>query len=295
MLSISLSVSAIIEKDKVTAVIGVFRDITIEKKQEQQSADFLSTASHEMRTPIAAIEGYLSLALNDNVSTIDSRARTYLEKAHSSTQSLGKLFQDLLTSSKVEDGRLVSHPSVVEISSLLSEVTGDLKFLAQKKGLILEFVLGTGKDNDPPSGKDTILSPLYYVYADPERLREVLVNLFDNAIKFSSKGKITFGVTGDDKVVQFYVKDHGSGIPEEDIPHLFQKFYRVDNSITRTTNGTGLGLFICRKIIELYQGKIWVESKLGEGSTFFINLPRISEQRISQLQGSAPPKSTNLT
>jgi signal transduction histidine kinase len=85
-------------------------------------------------------------------------------------------------------------------------------------------------------------------------------------------------------LVQLYVRDTGPGIAGEDIPHLFQKFYRIDNSNTRTVGGTGLGLFICRKIIELYKGRIWVESQLGQGSTFYINLPRLSSQRATELQ-----------
>jgi two-component system sensor histidine kinase VicK len=100
--------------------------------------------------------------------------------------------------------------------------------------------------------------PLYYVYADPDRLREVVTNLFDNAIKYTPEGKVTIGLTGDQNVMQCYVRDTGPGIPAADVPHLFQKFYRVDNSATRTIGGTGLGLFICRKIIQLDKGRIWV-------------------------------------
>jgi two-component system, OmpR family, sensor histidine kinase VicK len=92
------------------------------------------------------------------------------------------------------------------------------------------------------------------------------------------------GLTGNNEVVQFYIRDTGPGIPAEDISHLFQKFYRIDNSATRTVGGTGLGLFICRKIIELYHGRIWVESTLGKGSTFFINLPRLDTAKAQSLQ-----------
>ena len=92
------------------------------------------------------------------------------------------------------------------------------------------------------------------------------------------------GLTGNDELIQFFIRDTGHGIPADDIPHLFQKFYRVDNTSTRTTGGTGLGLFISRKIVELYNGRIWVESKLKEGSTFYINLPRLSTQKAMELQ-----------
>lgn len=287
--AISLSLSPLLdESNNLTAAVAIFRDVSQERAEEQQRAEFISTASHEMRTPVAAIEGYLALALNDKVSTIDSRAREYLEKAHASTQHLGQLFQDLLTSAKAEDGRLSNHPVVIEMGSYLEQLAEDLKFAAEKKGLFSEFTLGaTGTGViDASSSGEKVVKPLYYVLADPDRLREVITNLFDNACKYTEQGKVSIGLTGDNDVVQFFIKDTGAGIPAEDIPHLFQKFYRVDNSATRTIGGTGLGLFISRKIIELYNGRVWVESELGKGSTFFINLPRLSSQRAEQFKAS---------
>lgn len=284
---ITLSVSPLHDPTgQVTAAVAIFRDVTQERQEEKQRTEFISTASHEMRTPVAAIEGYLALALNDKVSTIDSRARGYLDKAHDSTEHLGKLFQDLLTSAKAEDGRLSSHPIIVEIGAFLEQLANDLKFAAEKKGLSMDFSFGSSTtiDASKDAASKKVIKPLYYVKADPERLREVVTNLFDNAVKYTDQGKITLGLTGDDQVVQFFVRDTGPGIPAEDIPHLFQKFYRVDNSATRTIGGTGLGLFICRKIIELYQGRIWVESQVGKGSTFFINLPRLTSQQAAAEQ-----------
>jgi PAS domain S-box-containing protein len=291
-IALNIDVTPLLDTDgNVTGAIAVFRDVSQERAEEAQRGDFISTASHEMRTPVAAIEGYLALALNEKVSTIDNRARDYLEKAHSATQHLGQLFQDLLTSAKAEDGRLTSHPAVVEIGALLEQITSDLRFAAEKKGLFVEFTLGS-TDSTIDASKGTTsgvktVRPLYYTYADGDRLREVITNLFDNAVKYTPEGKITIGLTGDDKVVQFYVRDTGPGIPAEDVDHLFQKFYRVDNSATRTIGGTGLGLFICRKIVELYQGRIWVESEVGKGSTFYINLPRLTTQQAEKLQSEA--------
>lgn len=300
---VSLSISPIILKDETSprGAVAVMRDISEDRAAEKQRGEFISTASHEMRTPVAAIEGYLALALNDKVSTIDSRARGFLEKAHASTTHLGKLFQDLLTSSKAEDGRLSNHPTAVEMGALLEQLTDDLKFAAEKKGLSVEFVIGGADDTIDATTKDAsvqhLVKPLYYVYVDPDRIQEVVTNLFDNACKYTDSGKVSIGLTGNAEVVQMYIRDTGAGIPADDIPHLFQKFYRVDNSATRTIGGTGLGLFICRKIVELYQGRIWVESEVGNGSTFFINLPRLSTQRATELQtkeGSQTPASTSL-
>lgn len=298
---ISLVISPVIipKSNELIGSIAVFRDVSKERNEEKQRAEFISTASHEMRTPVAAIEGYLALALNDKVSSIDAKAREYLEKAHSSTQHLGQLFQDLLTSAKAEDGRLTNHPAVTEMSGFVEQLAEDLRFSAQKKGLEVEFIRSSNTSGTAQGGlvdaSSTIgrtLQPLYFANVDPDRLREVITNLFDNAVKYTEKGKVSLGVTGNEEVVQIRVADTGPGIPAADIPHLFEKFYRVDNSATRTIGGTGLGLFICRKIIELYNGVIWAESTVGEGSTFYINLPRLSAQQAQAQQASQKPAGT---
>jgi PAS domain S-box-containing protein len=290
LIAISLSVTPLINQNNdITGAVGIFRDVTAERNAETQRAEFISTASHEMRTPVAAIEGYLALALNEKVAKIDTKARDFLEKAHTSSQHLGKLFQDLLTSAKAEDGRLQNHPQVIEMGQMLEQLTEDMRFSAEKKALRMDYVIGT-EDGQSASGGHgetggaKMIRPLYYVYVDPERLREVLTNLFDNAVKYTESGKISIGLAGDNNVVQIRVQDSGQGIPKEDLNHLFEKFYRVDNSATRTVGGTGLGLFICRKIVELYNGRIWVESIVGKGSTFYINLPRLSTEKAESLK-----------
>lgn len=283
-LIVSIVISPVIlpKSQEFAGTVAVIRDITANRAEEHRRADFISTASHEMRTPVAAIEGYLALALNDRVSKVDTKARDFLVKAHESTQHLGKLFQDLLTSAKAEDGRLVSHPQVVEMGAFLQQIVEGLKFAAEKKGLKIDFSVAGGNTAESVAG-GKMLKPLYYGEVDPDRMREVITNLFDNAVKYTDAGKISIGLTGNDEVVQLFVRDTGHGIPAEDVPHLFQKFYRVDNSTTRSIGGTGLGLFICRKIVELYNGRIWVESQVGRGSTFFINLPRLSTSKANEL------------
>ena len=296
-IAVNLSVSPLFDKEgNINGSVTIFRDVSKERGEERQRAEFISTASHEMRTPVAAIEGYLALAMNDKVATIDSKARDYLQKAHSSTKHLGQLFQDLLTSAKAEDGRLSSHPVVVEMGDFLEKLVEDLRFAAQKKNLSLEFVVGTSNQTIDASGggSSKVIKPLYYVFVDPDRLREVITNLFDNAVKYTDTGKISLGLTGNNDVVQFYVRDTGPGIAGEDISHLFEKFYRVDNSATRTIGGTGLGLFICRKIVELYGGRIWVESDVGKGSSFFVNVPRLTNQKATELR-SAESQSSELS
>lgn len=273
---ISLLVSPV--GDSSSGAIIVFRDITEEKQEERAKAEFISTASHEMRTPVAAIEGYLGLALNPATSVIDDKARMFLEKAHESTQHLGRLFQDLLTVSRSEDGRLTPKPTVVDIVVFTKEIVDSLLPKAQQKGIFLYF-----KPNSTASESDRNLSPVFYSYVDQDQLREVLNNLVDNAIKYTKQGNATIDITGDASSITVSVTDTGIGIPPEDVPHLFQKFYRVDNSDTREIGGTGLGLYISRRLIESNNGHIGVKSEIGKGSTFFITIPRISHERANEL------------
>ena len=251
-------------------VIVVFRDITAEKAEEREQAEFVSTASHEMRTPVAAIEGYLGLSLNPATAAIDDKARMYLTKAHESAQHLGRLFQDLLDVTKADDGRLRNLPSVTDLVGFTGGVVTDLTAHASEKGLTLDFI--PAHDSAITERK---LTPVFYADVDNDHLREVLNNLIDNAIKYTKAGTVQVNVTGDTDSVEVTVRDSGIGIPREDIPHLFQKFYRVDNTDTREIGGTGLGLYLSRRLVELMNGKIWVESEYGHGSVFTISVPRL--------------------
>lgn len=281
---ISISVSPIYDHNKqITGGIGLFRDISAEKETSRQRDEFISTASHEMRTPVAAVEGYLSLAMNPAVATIDNRAKGYLDKAHTSTQHLGQLFRDLLSITKLEDSGKADTIEVLDLTQLVKEVVSDMQFSADKKGLEIQFGAGSGTVR----GERAVL-PVYAVRANPQRLREVTMNLIENAIKFTPQGRISVTIGGTDDAVTVSVTDTGVGISNEDIPHLFQKFYRIDNSATRTIGGTGLGLYLCRTIIEISNGKIWVESKLGEGSSFKFSLPRLKNEALQAATNVAP-------
>lgn len=264
--------------DTGSGVIAVFHDITKEKAEERQQAEFISTASHEMRTPVAAIEGYLSLALNTQTAQVDDRARDFINKAHASVDHLGHLFQDLLDVSKADDGRMSNNPKVVDIVAMTNEIIQSFYQKAASKGVRLVFKPVVG------SNREKHISPVYFVNLDNDHIREIVNNLTENAIKYTQAGEIIVDITGDDDHVTFSIKDSGIGIPIEDVPHLFQKFYRVDNKDTREIGGTGLGLYICRRLAEIMGGRIWVESARGRGSTFYVELPRISSQEASKLQ-----------
>ena len=261
-----------------SGVVVVFRDISKELKENREQAEFISTASHEMRTPVASIEGYIGLALNPATATIDARAKSYLQKAHENTKHLGQLFQDLLDITKAEDGRLKNEPVVLDAIEFSRNIWEGLKPKAEAKGLNYIF-----EPDDHKTGEKT-LTPVFFIHADRDHLHEILNNLFENAIKYTPSGMVSVNITGDNNNVQISVKDSGIGIPAEDIPHLFQKFYRVDNSETREINGTGLGLFLSRKLTESIGGFLDVESEYKKGSTFTVKLPRITRENAEKLK-----------
>ena len=267
-----------------SGVVVVFRDISKELSDNREQAEFISTASHEMRTPVASIEGYLGLALNPATATIDARAKSFLEKAHENTQHLGQLFQDLLDITKAEDGRLKNEPIVLDATEFARDIWEGLKPKAENKGLEYVFM-----PDHNATGEKTIM-PVFFIHADRDHLHEVLNNLFENAIKYTPSGTVAVNVTGDNDSVQISVKDNGIGIPAEDLPHLFQKFYRVDNSETREINGTGLGLFLSRKLTESIGGKLTVESEYKKGSIFTVKLPRITRENAESLKAKEDAK-----
>jgi PAS domain S-box-containing protein len=259
-------------------VIVVLRDTTAQHAEEREQAEFISTASHEMRTPVAAIEGYIGLALNPSTAVIDEKARAYLSKAQESASHLGRLFQDLLDVSKVEDGRLKSTPTMADLTGFVRTVLEDFKAAAAQKNLVFSFLPDT-------SSNGASVAPIYYANVDLDHLREIISNLVGNAIKYTKEGKVSVDVTGTDDRIYIKTTDSGIGIPAEDIPHLFQKFYRVDNTDTREIGGTGLGLYLSRRLVESMDGKLELESEYGKGSTFTINLPRVSrEDALNVLQ-----------
>jgi hypothetical protein len=183
----------------------------------------------------------------------------------------------LLDVSKADDGRISNNPKVVNIVTFLREIVEGLEQKAADKGLRLTY------KPLPDGAKERHIAPVYYVNQDNDHIREVINNLIENAIKYTLAGDIVVDVTGDDDHVVISVKDSGIGIPAEDIPHLFQKFYRVDNKDTRSINGTGLGLYLCRRLIEIMGGRIWAESIYGSGSTFYVELARIGSQQATIL------------
>ncbi len=254
---------------KVTGAICVFRDITKKKEVERMRSEFVSTASHELRTPITAMSGYIELVMNNNVCKIDDKAREYLTKAFNTAGAMSVLIKNLLVVTKIEDRKIEYDIINFPLKGLAEEVIEVFKNRAAKENIELKFLASPNL-----TIKGRAIGRSLDVRADKEQIREVLNNLVENAIKFTQNGSITISIDYDDDFAKVCVADTGVGIPEDGQKHLFEKFYQVDNSATRAVGGTGLGLYITRSIVEAFGGRIWVESAEGEGSKFYFTVPR---------------------
>ena len=259
--------------------IITLRDITKELEEEGEQTEFISTASHEMRTPVATIDGYLSLALNPQTAAIDERARGYLAAAQAASKHLGKLFQDLLDVTKLDDGRIQPHFEPAEMVNFVENIVGDYAERAKTAKINLTF----GSSEPLQIGESRRIEQVVYGFIDPDFMREILDNLVDNALKYTPEGgSVYVNVRGDGDRVLINVTDTGMGISSDDLAHIFQKFYRADNSDTRTIGGTGLGLYLVKQRVEAMGGRVWAESAFGEGSTFYVSLPRLTQDEYEK-------------
>lgn len=268
---ISSSYSPIKDKNgKLTGAICVFRDVTAAKEVERLRNEFVSTASHELRTPITAMEGYMELIENQKICKIDDKAKEYVDKARNTAAGMSNLVKNLLAVTKIEEGRIQTNITHFSVHDLAAEVVEAMGQAAKNKGLTLKIVEAP---NQKIRGEKAIGRSLNVV-ADREQIREVLYNLVENGLKFTTNGGVSLSITYDADFATVEVADTGMGIPADGQKHLFEKFYRVDNTATREVGGTGLGLFITRSIVELFGGSIWIESQVGKGTKFFFTIPR---------------------
>lgn len=239
--------------------ILIMHDLSREEELEQMKLDFVSMASHELKTPLTSIIGYLSVFLNENKGKLPKENLIFLDKAFIAARELQTLIQNLLNVNKIEREQLSVSFEPVDFKGILSKTVEDLKPQANQKNIVLTLI---APEKIPP------------VLADPIRLGEVATNLLANAINYTPPGgRVEMSVKISPTDILTSVTDTGIGIPKEAISHLFGKFFRVYNSPLRGNKGTGLGLYISKSIVEKLHGKIWVESEVGKGSKFSFSLP----------------------
>lgn len=230
------------------------------KEVDQMKDEFISMASHELRTPLSSIKGYVSLVLEGTFGKIaNPEMEKSLVRVMASTKRLEELVEDLLNVSRIEQGRLDIDLSNVSVEPIIDEINGQLKISADEKNLSLIYLR---PDEELPM-----------IECDPDRLKQVLVNLVGNSIKYTEKGSITVSTEmNKDNKLEIKIKDTGIGMSAEEQKHLFEKFYRIKNDETEKIIGTGLGLWITKQIVELMNGKIYVESMKGAGTQFTVIL-----------------------
>lgn len=244
--------------------IMVLRDITKQRSLQQQRDEFISVASHELRTPLAIAEANLSTALLPGYAKIEPKAMHLLEQAHGNIIFLSDLIRDLTTLSRADQGALSVDLKLIRPEELVEQLLGDYRAEAENKGL---EIITKVTDNPSP-----VLTSEY-------RVHEILQNFITNAIKYTPKGSVTLGASPSHDInggVIFSVADTGIGISRADQKHLFSKFYRSEDFRTRQTGGTGLGLYITTKLAERLSAKIWFDSQLNHGSTFYLEVPPFS-------------------
>jgi PAS domain S-box-containing protein len=261
---------------QVSHFIGVQSDITQRKEVEQLKNDLVSTVSHELRTPLTSLRGFAELMLKRDFPA--QKQRQFLSIIHNEAVRLTALINDFLDIQRIESGRQTYDFACTELAPLL-------------EGALAVFTRGESKH----SLRVAALEPGLSVYIDADRVRQVLTNLLSNAIKYSPQGgTVTVGMRREGNEVVVWVADQGMGIPCEVIPRLFSKFFRVDCKETRSINGTGLGLALVKAIIEAHNGRVWVESAVGVGSTFFFTLPLASAQEARNTPLTLPEQDVAL-
>jgi len=229
------------------------------EKLDKAKSEFISIASHQLRTPLTAIKGYISMMIEESYGKPPEKMRKPLENIYLSNERLIKLVNDLLSVSRIESGRIKIKLEKVSIDEIIVSLIEELKGLAREKDLYLKF--------EKPE------KPLPEISVDEERIRQVILNLIENAIRYTNKGSITISAKKSDSKIQISIKDTGEGISKEEIPYLFESFSRGSAGTRFWTEGAGLGLYVAKKFVEMHNGKIWAESPgRGKGSTFYIEL-----------------------
>ena len=314
------------------------------KELDEMKTEFVSLASHELLTPVSAIEGYLSMMLDEHLAKVeDPTAIRYMDRIYRSSKRLARLISDMLNISRIEEGRLLVEKKDVNLTELIAQVIDEIKFKAEEKQQKVVFqgsgdrLQVSGKESKSLKPETSNLKPDFQTYADPDKIKEVIVNLIGNSIKYSKDpGTITISIkkmpkaavedvwsrveneikgrplddqeaiksavdphfreiVGDEQIL-ISVKDQGIGIPKEELPRLFKKFHRVGDYSTAESQGTGLGLYISRALVELHHGRIWADSEgQGKGSTFTFSLPDIAaKEQVIGLEKEIPQDKEQL-
>ncbi|MFA5755185.1 MAG: ATP-binding protein [Candidatus Paceibacterota bacterium] len=238
----------------------IFHDVTKEKLIEKMKTEFVSVAAHQLRTPLSAIKWTIRMILDGDAGAINDEQKDLLEKTYLSNERMIVLINDLLNVSRIEEGRLLYNQEDAQLEDIAEEIINSSQEILKIKKMKLDY-------NQP-----TKLLPK--VKVDREKMGVVIQNLLENAVKYTpEKGDIKITIESDKKNVIFKIKDSGVGIPKNQQDRIFTKFFRAENVTRMETDGTGLGLYTTKNIVQAHKGEIWFESEENKGTTFYFTLP----------------------
>lgn len=246
-------------RGEAVRMVGSLVDISRQKTLDRAKDEFISVASHQLRTPLGSIRWNLELLL-ENGKLLPEDVADYAHEAYTSTIRMTGLVNDLLSVARIEQGRVQNIPEKTDLVGIIKDAAKEMQPIAARRKVHLDTVDVKDKHAE--------------VIIDPKRFREVVQNLLSNAVKYTpAKGKVTVGMEYHVKEFVVSVSDNGIGIPLEDQSKLFSKFYRATNVTTTDTEGSGLGLFVVRSYVEAWGGRVWFTSQTGVGTTFYVSVP----------------------
>jgi len=245
------------EKGNVISVVGTLFDITESKEDEIRKNDFIGMVSHELKTPLTSLSGFTQLGLRTALKNEDQYNQSLFQRASSQVQKMNSLINGFLNVSRLESGKIHLNLSTFRLDNLITEIVEETRTTADNQ----EFV---------------IIAEDVTVTADPDKIGTVLTNLLSNAVKYAKDKKVTARVISSGDSISVSVTDEGDGINESELPRLFDRYYRVEANSAKSISGFGIGLYLSREIIARHGGKMWAESKAGEGATFYFTLPELA-------------------
>ncbi|MFH1656731.1 MAG: ATP-binding protein [Candidatus Nealsonbacteria bacterium] len=259
-LILEISVVSMKSEEKDIGSLVILHDITQQKMVERIKSEFIGLAAHQLRTPSSAVKWIIKMLLDGDLGDITKEQRESIEKAYKANERMIRLINDLLNVAQIEQGKYLSKLALLDIENVLQSVVSIYKEKIEEKGIKFEFNLPEDK--------------LPKVMLDQEKIEIAFRNLVDNSIRYTLKGgEINVNILKKTKEMEIQIRDTGLGIPKNQQDKIFDSFFRANNILKVDTEGTGLGLFIAKNIIEAHGGRIWFESEENKGSTFYFTIP----------------------